>query len=348
MGFLADAINAGKGDAAALARMEARNAPAPADPIYTDAAKSLPGAMGWAARFSDKIAAGYANLLTTPEGQTEIVRMSQQDGGLGSGGGILDRIVDETVGRDWFPTLVKGVIAVGGGIAGKVAVTGMAATQEQAPASFTSAEEAVQTVQAIQRLDAQAAAAPPPQGAQSMFDDFDWGGLLGGVGTLAQNVLTARLQQRAAAPMQVAAPALTATPVAFPSLPAITGMFGAAGTAVRAAAGILRSAGGKILRVVLPSGVKVSRAAAIKLTKAVGYTSAAAALGITVQDLAEWVMQGERKRGKGVTAAQLKTTKRTMTVVEKMHRQIAGYCRDAGVQRTRFVKVPTPVGKRCR
>lgn len=104
-------------------------------------------------------------------------------------------------------------------------------------------------------------------------------------------------------------------------------------TAGSAAVGVLRSVGGKILGVMLPSGVKVSRKAVVSLAKTMGIQGAATALGIGAVELAEMVMQesgGRRGRGRGVSAAQLRTTRRTMRTVERMHKQILGYCRETG------------------
>lgn len=175
-----------------------------------------------------------------------------------------------------------------------------------------------------------------------------WDDILGLGTQLGQQWISAKLNEKAGGGGFVQTAAMPGVMTTMGSLPAIGGgMVTAAGMAVRAA-GVLRSAAGRIIAVVLPSGVKVSRQAAMKLTKAVGYTAAASALGIGVNDLAEWMLSGAgKRRGKGVTGAQLRTTKRTMAVVEKMHRQIAGYCRDAGVRgKTRVVFAGK--GKVCR
>lgn len=113
---------------------------------------------------------------------------------------------------------------------------------------------------------------------------------------------------------------------AFPALPALGSFLG--GTVARAGAaavGIIRTAAGRIAGWVLPSGVRVSRKQAVELAKNVGITAAAGALGASAVELAEAIMQeeGRPRRGRGITAAQLRTTRRTMRKVESMHRQIA-------------------------
>lgn len=123
-------------------------------------------------------------------------------------------------------------------------------------------------------------------------------------------------------------------PVGFPALGALgsgaarmLGLGAGAGVmaAGAAAVGIIRSAAGRILGWILPSGAKVSRSAAVKLAKEMGLSVAAGAIGATAVDLAEAVMQEEGKRShrrRGITAAALSTTRRTMGKIERMHRMI--------------------------
>jgi hypothetical protein len=40
-----------------------------------------------------------------------------------------------------------------------------------------------------------------------------------------------------------------------------------------------------------------------------------------------------KRRGRAITAAALRTTRRTMRQVQSMHRQIAGYCSSSGYRR---------------
>lgn len=195
----------------------------------------------------------------------------------------------------------------------------------------------------------------------NMFSGFDistgsgWSDvLLGGANMLLQYKAQEDAQKQALRIAQASAPQVQQA--AFPAMPAgFPAIFGSAlGTVARvggAAVGVIRSVSGRIVSIMLPSGQKVTRKAAINLAKQMGVTGAATALGIGAVELAEMIVQdqGKSRRGKGISAAQLRTTRRTMTTVEKMHRQIAGYCRDAGVRTTRFVRAPAPsFGKRCK
>lgn len=153
------------------------------------------------------------------------------------------------------------------------------------------------------------------------------GGVIGDLGNrLVDDVLNPSVPQQVA----LGLPALGALPsMAARFLPSMATV----GRGVAAAVGVIRSVGGRILGVVLPSGMRVGPKAAIQLAKSMGITAAATALGIGAADLAEMVLQhaGKHRRGRGVTGAQLRTTRRTMRTVERMHRQIVGYCHHAGV-----------------
>lgn len=104
---------------------------------------------------------------------------------------------------------------------------------------------------------------------------------------------------------------------------------------VAGAAGVVRSVGGKILRVIMPGGRAVSRKRAVELAKRVGIDAAAVALGITAVDMAQMVLDdtSTKRRGRSITSAQLRTTRSTMRRVRAMHRQIVGYCGTAGYRR---------------
>ena len=161
-------------------------------------------------------------------------------------------------------------------------------------------------------------------GGTTMFEDgfpsmVDWSKL----GDLGMQLIVNQLNPTPSLP----SPAVTA--VGFPALPALGGMaarllpgMAAAGAA---AVGVLRSIGGRIVGWMLPSGQKVTRSAAVALAKSVGLSAAAGALGATVVDLAEAVMQeeGRKHRRRGISAADLSRTTRTMARVERMHRRIA-------------------------
>lgn len=117
----------------------------------------------------------------------------------------------------------------------------------------------------------------------------------------------------------------------FPMISSILGgtgirsAVGAIGTAIGGAVGVLRSAAGRILGFVLPSGKRVTRKAAVAMAKQFGLVAAASALGASVEDLAQAVLEEEAKprRRRGISAREMSVTTRTMGKVERMHRKIA-------------------------
>lgn len=119
------------------------------------------------------------------------------------------------------------------------------------------------------------------------------------------------------------------TPAALPALgPLLQGArsaLGGLGGLAAGAVGVLRSAGGRILGWILPSGRRVGRKAAVAMAKQFGLVAAASALGASVEDLAQAVLDEEAKprRGRGITASQLRTTTRTIGKIERAHKQIA-------------------------
>lgn len=152
----------------------------------------------------------------------------------------------------------------------------------------------------------------------------------------------------AAAPMAAPGMMTAALPVALPAATGLIGrLFGGAGAMVGAAAGVVRSVGGKILRVILPSGRVVGRKKAVDLAKRVGLEAAAVALGITAVEMAQMVMDdtGTRRRRGGITSSQLRTTRATMGKVKRMHAQIAGYCGSSGYRTRRSSGRGRPAGR---
>lgn len=77
--------------------------------------------------------------------------------------------------------------------------------------------------------------------------------------------------------------------------------------------GLMRTTTGRISRIVLPSGQTFSRKNAASLIRRVGFEAAAVALGITLIEAAELLLADSqtRRRGKGITAAQLRNAKST-------------------------------------
>lgn len=111
---------------------------------------------------------------------------------------------------------------------------------------------------------------------------------------------------------------------------------------------VVRTAGGKIASFIV-GGRRVSRKQAVQLARRVGLDAAAAALGIGAVELATAVLDEEirhGRRGRGVTASQLKTTRRTMRTVMGMARTIRSACSETGFLRRR--SAPAFSKKKCR
>ena len=143
---------------------------------------------------------------------------------------------------------------------------------------------------------------------------------------LGLQVVANRLQSQ---PQQVAA----AMPAAFPGLPAlgagVARLIPGLGAAAGAAVGVIRAVGGRILGFMLPSGMKVTRKAAVNLAKQIGIVGAASALGAGVEDVAEAILQEDKapRRGRGISPAQMRVTLRTIGKVERAHKKIAKVAR---------------------
>lgn len=109
-------------------------------------------------------------------------------------------------------------------------------------------------------------------------------------------------------------------------------MLGLGGAVAGVAMGVVRTASGLIRGVITQGGRFVSSRKAVELAKRVGIDAAAVALGVTSVELAQMVLQETsrpRGRGKGITAAQLRTTGRTMRKIETMHKRIHKLARSA-------------------
>lgn len=93
---------------------------------------------------------------------------------------------------------------------------------------------------------------------------------------------------------------------------------------VRGGAGLARTATGRIGRIFLPSGASVSKRDAASLIRRVGFDAAAVALGITVVEAAELFLQesSRRRRGRGITAAQVRNARRTTCMVARLARDL--------------------------
>lgn len=171
-----------------------------------------------------------------------------------------------------------------------------------------------------------------PQGSAMPedFDIFDTGSTSSSGWDVARDLLRIAVnsqQPQTGNPYPVSAliPDYGPTQVAALGLPALGGMLGGAARLGGAALGAVRSVGGKILRWVLPSGRVVSRKQAVQLAKEVGIVAAASAIGATADEIAQAVLdeQTKQRRGRGITAAQLRTTTRTIGKLERAHRVVA-------------------------
>lgn len=113
--------------------------------------------------------------------------------------------------------------------------------------------------------------------------------------------------------------------VGLPALPSFGALLGGAGRVVGAAIGAVRSVSGRVVGFILANGRRVSVKDAAALAAQVGITAAAATLGASEQEVAEAVLAAmkRRGRGRGITAAQLRTTRRTIGKLERAHKQIA-------------------------
>lgn len=91
--------------------------------------------------------------------------------------------------------------------------------------------------------------------------------------------------------------------------------------------GLVRTTTGRISRIVLPSGQSFSRKNAASLIRRVGFEAAAVALGITAIEAAELLLADSqtRRRGRGITAAQVKNARSTT-------RRVACLARDLGIK----------------
>ena len=111
------------------------------------------------------------------------------------------------------------------------------------------------------------------------------------------------------------------------SLFAAAGMSGLPAVIGAGARGITRTATGRIGRIFLPSGAAVSKRDATALIRRVGFEAAAIALGITAIEAAELFLQesARRRRGRGITAAQVRNARRTT-------RMVCNLARDLGIK----------------
>lgn len=181
-----------------------------------------------------------------------------------------------------------------------------------------------------------AMAAPPAPSPQElvMFEGqgFDWGSTIAGLTNAALNYRAQRAQT-AAVSGAVALPG--GVPVAaqnvgwFPALPSL-GTIGRSLIPGGAAVGAVIARGGRAIATAIGN---ISRKRVVAIAKTLGIQAAATALGIGAVEIAQMVLDdAQRRRGRGgITGAQMRTTRRTIGKVERLHRQIVAACSSARV-----------------
>lgn len=90
--------------------------------------------------------------------------------------------------------------------------------------------------------------------------------------------------------------------------------------------GLVRTVTGRISSIVLPSGARYSRKRAASLIRRVGFEVAATALGLGVYEAAEILLadsqSGARRRARGISGADIRTTCRTLGKVKRLSAQL--------------------------
>jgi len=88
--------------------------------------------------------------------------------------------------------------------------------------------------------------------------------------------------------------------------------------------GLIRTTTGRVSGIVLASGQRFSRKEAAALIRRVGFEAAAIALGIGVIEAAEILLADSksRRRGRGITAAQVRNARRTTCMVSRLARDL--------------------------
>ena len=116
------------------------------------------------------------------------------------------------------------------------------------------------------------------------------------------------------------------TPAAWPTA---IGAAAAAGlTGITRIGSILYSKAGRIIGVMVGSR-KITPQKAAVLAKKVGMEAAAAALGISIVELAQMVMEDDakkRRRRQGISSSEVRITKRTMSKLKSINRAISTSC----------------------
>lgn len=182
----------------------------------------------------------------------------------------------------------------------------------------------------------------PQQGTKPM--EFDLSGLLNTGLQAAMQYKLAEQQQRLIPDHGPIMPGgfggAQVTQAAFP----LAGMLGA-GALIAGGGALVRAVGGRVMTAL----GAMTRKRVVAIAKQLGIAGASTALGIGAVEIAQMVIDDGKKkgRGKGVSAANIRTTKRTLRTVVGLYKQVQGACSSAGVRgRARTVFVGK--GKSCR
>ena len=146
------------------------------------------------------------------------------------------------------------------------------------------------------------------------------GGPVGGAVSAAGGLVTRSLApQPALAPtsVAVAAPRIGGTQTGPSATPAMAGALVPGARAM--ITGLLSVAGATL-------GRRVTANSVLALTRELGIVAAAAALGLTAVEVAQIIAARPRRRRRGITAAQIATTRRTIRKITSVQRALAEVC----------------------
>jgi len=124
------------------------------------------------------------------------------------------------------------------------------------------------------------------------------------------------------------------------------GLGGLAGGISRMAGNLVIAASGRIRGIMTQAGQFVSARRVMSGAKVLGLAGTAAGFGIAIDQLAAVVLQESTRRprrSRGISAASMRTTRRTTRQIIRMHRDLSQLCGQAGFARRRRA---APIGAR--
>ena len=157
-------------------------------------------------------------------------------------------------------------------------------------------------------------------GAAASIGGAILGGPVGGAVSAAGGALTRSLApQPQLAPTSVAVmpPRIGGSQTGPTATPVIGSAVAIAGRTV--IQGLLSMAGATL-------GKRVTASSVLSLTRELGLVAAASALGLTTVEVAQIIATKPRRRRRGITAAQIATTRRTIRKVTSIQRALAEVC----------------------